>query len=209
MKEKSLVALYIRSNLNLILMLVSGVLVLCVVIFGTGFQRILFSLAISACYLVVSVFFFFSRQGAKQIISEREKERLTRVKEKILYYKQLRDRISFLRIADEDVRNAIEYFLISLGNYLNKCSEVSSYSPQANKRVEEVLEVCQIYLEKLDQSSIDEHFKVGSKEFADFKERTISVIRDSAGFVKEKMEGELVGLTQEEKIEIIEDLNKQ
>jgi hypothetical protein len=209
MKEKSLLALYFRSNLNLIMILVSGVLILNVLIFGVGLERLLLTLVILACYMAAFAFFFFSRQGAKQIVSEREKERLSKVKEKILYYKQLRDRISFLRIADDDVRNAVEYFLISLGNYLNRCSELSNYSPQANKRTEEVLEVCQIYLEKLDETSIDGHFKVGSKEFTDFKERTINFIKDSGGFIKEKMNDELVGLTQEEKIEVIEEINKK
>jgi hypothetical protein len=209
MKDKNLVFLYLKSNLNLVLMLVSAVLVFNILIFGRGLERLVLALGSVALYLVVSVILFFTKQGAKEIVNEQEKDRLIKVKEKILYYKQIRDRISFLRIGDEDVRSVIDFFLITIGNYLNKCSEVSSYSPQANRRIEEVLEVCQVYLEKLDQSSLDTRYKTENKEFLDYKERTVNIVKDASSFIKEKMVGELIGLTQEEKVEIIEELNKK
>jgi hypothetical protein len=208
MQRRNPIFIYLKTNLNLVLMLVSAVLVLNALIFGSGMTRVVLACGITLLYFVISAILFLSGRGAKEIVSEMEKERLTKVKEKIIHYKQLRDRISFLRIQDGEVRNATDYFLITIGNYLNKCSEVSSYSPQANARIEDVLETCQAYLERLDQASLEARYKTGEKEFLDYKERTINIIKDASAFIKDRTATELDGLTQEEKVEIIEDVNK-
>jgi hypothetical protein len=209
MKEKSILIIYLKSNLNLVLMLVTLALLIITVIFGTGIERAYLSLGVLVLYAIVTTIIFFSKRGAKEIVGEQEKERIAKLKEKILYYKQMRDRISFLRIGDKDVKNTLDYFLVTVGNCLNKCSEVSSYSPEANRRIEEILDICQVYLEKLDQSSLDVRYKMEDKEFADYKERTIASINDASNSIKNKITGELIGLTPEEKMEIIEEINKE
>jgi hypothetical protein len=208
MKDRHLIVLYFKSNLNLVILLVSAVLILCVLIFGEGIQRIVLSIGFLGLYLLISIIIFFTRSGAKEIVNEREKDRITKIKEKLNFYRQIRDRISFLRINDQDVKQAIDLFLIVSGDYINKCGELANYSPQANRRLEEVLDVCQVYLERLDQSALSERFNADNKEFRDYKERTIAAIKDASSFIKDKLQGEIIGLTPEERMEIIEEMNK-
>ena len=209
MKDRNPIFLYFKSNLNLVILLVSAVLILNVLIFGIGILRFVLSIGFLILYLVVSAIIFFTRSGAKEIVHEKEKDRITKVKEKLIFYKQIRDRIAFLRINDQDVKQAIDYFLIVSGDYIGKCGELCTYSPQANIRMEEVLDLIQIYLEKLDQSALSERFNVEEKEFKDYKERTISAVKEAASFIKAKLQDEIIGLTPEERTEIIEELNKE
>jgi hypothetical protein len=159
-------------------------------------------------YIVVTFIILSTKKGAKEIMNEQEEDRIKKINKIITRYREMRDRIAFLRIGDIDIRKAVEYFLLVSGNYFNKCREVVSYSPQVNRKIEEVLEICQIYLEEYDERLTESKYNVEDTDnFDSYKQRTITAIQNAADDIKKKIANDLSGLSREEKLEIIEEMN--
>lgn len=159
-------------------------------------------------YLVVSVYFMSTKRGIKEIIKENEEDRIKETEEIIDEYDEMRNTVSYLRINDKDIKKAIEFFLLTSGKYLNKCRELKIYSPEANIKIEEVLKLCQIYLEELDETVTEEKYGIKENEdFSDYKKRIIDSIMGNSNIIKEKISMELSGLTRKEQMEIIEEMD--
>jgi hypothetical protein len=210
MNKKNLIFLYGRSNLNIILSLSTVVLIVCSILFFNGILRILMPLVIFSLYILVSIIILLGKKGAKEIISEEQEDRLNKVDRVITRYRDIRDRIAFLRIGDVEVSKALQYFLLVSGTYLNKCRELTLYSPAANQKISEVLEVCQIYLEEYDERLTEKRYGVKDTDnFKDYTARTVKAIKNAGECINEKLETDLAGLTQKEKMEIIEEMNNE
>ncbi len=132
-----------------------------------------------------------------------------KVKDRIKECSEIRDRISFLRIGDDDFRKTLEYFLLVSGQYLDTCRELKTYSPKANHEFEEVLQVCQIFLKELDATSTENRYGIEDKGNYDFKTRTIETIKRSIATIQEEMELFLPGITEKAQLEIIEEMDKE
>jgi hypothetical protein len=103
---------------------------------------------------------------------------------------------------------AVEYFLQESGAYLEKCRELGSYSPLANERIERALEICQVFLGELDESATGRRYGVpmegeGPSEAG---ERFARDIMECATVIKQRVDEDLVGLTGEERLSIMKEL---
>jgi hypothetical protein len=197
---------YLRSRLNL---WISAAAAALIIIAGLtlGPWALGGALIAVAAYAVVTLLLFFSRRGAETIVGEGEQARKKKIAEKIAAYTGLRDRVSFLRVGDPDMLKAVEYFLLVSGSYLEKCRELGLYSPQANKRMDDVLEICQAYLGELDEDSSDRRYGVQDGEsIEEFKRRTLEGITEASADIKKCQTEELEGVSRQDRLAIIEEL---
>ena len=202
---KSPVLLYLRSRLNIVLAISCAALAGIALLSG-GWGKVA-AIGLAAAYIVATALILFSRRGAREIVAEGEEDRLKAVQEKIDAHQAIRDRIAVLRIGDESVRKAVEYFLLVSGSYLEKCRELATYSPEANERIARALEICQVFLGELDEGSTEKRYGQGSAAGAgDLAQRSAASILECSTTIKEKTVEDLLGATGAEKLAILEEL---
>jgi hypothetical protein len=169
-------------------------------------------LAIILAYAALTFAIFFSRRGAAEIVRENEEDRLAKVRARIARFEHLRDRISVLRLGDERIGKAIEYFLQESGSYLEKCRELSTYSPQANERIERVLEICQVFLGERDEESTGRRYGAPGSPDAPAMETAegfASDIVECARIIKQKKVDDLLGVSDAERLAIAKELEEE
>jgi hypothetical protein len=198
--------LYLRSGLNMrISAIAAGLIVLSLIFLGP--RLFIAALAIIGVYALVTFLLFFSRRGAAEVVQESEEDRLKKAREKIAAYARMREKLSFLRIGDDGMRKALEYFLLQSGTYIEKCREMDLYSPRANKRIEDVQEICQAFLGELDEGSTERRYGVKEGESAeDFKKRSIEAVMHAGSDIRAYITDDLLGVSGEDKLSIIEEL---
>jgi len=209
MKIKNWWLFYLKSKLNLVVS--SGFLTIAVVsaLLLEQEYKIIIPAAALILFLITTSLLMFSKKGAETINKIAEKARLKKIYKKIHNYEQIREKLTHLRISDEQVRKALEYFLLVSGDYLSKCNELKSYSPEANQQIQEALTICQIYLEELDESSTEKRYNIiDPQDFTNFKKKTCQSLTEAGQLIKEKMSHDLVGVTRKDTLEIIEEMRK-
>lgn len=214
MPPKNPLLLYLRSRLSAVLASVTAALIVLSMVFLRD-RALAPALILVAAYLGVTFAVFFSRRGAREIVQESEEDRLAGIRKKISSYEQLRERISVLRIGDEKVIKAIEYFLLESGAYLEKCRALSSYSPLANERIERVLEICQVYLGERDEESTERRYEEpgnaitpGGRSAADPADVYARDIMECARVIKERTVEDLLGVSDAQRLSIAKELEK-
>jgi hypothetical protein len=202
--------LYLRSRLNLVLSIAGGSLIVLAVLFLRPYA-LLPILAILIAWAALTGALFYSRRGAREVVAERDEDRLEKVREKIKISAAIRDRISVLRLGDERVAKAVEYFLLESGTYLEKCRELSSYSPLANERIDRVLEICQVFLGERDEDSTGRRYDVHGE--GDQKvEPAEGFARDivaCAAVIRERVTEDLLGVSGKERLAIMKELEEK
>jgi hypothetical protein len=202
--------LYLRSRLNLALVIAAGCLVVLSLLLLRPYAAIPV-LVILLAYAAATGALFFSRRGAKEVVTESDQDRMKMVREKIAGVAAIRDRISVLRIGDEKMALAIEYFLQESGSYLEKCRELRSYSPLANERIERVLEICQVFLGERDDDATGRRYGVREAGSQDENpgQRLARDIMDCSHVIKERTTEDLLGLSGEERLSIMKELEEK
>jgi hypothetical protein len=210
MPEKSLFRLYLRSRLNKGLSIAAGALIVLAILFLRPYVAVPI-LVILAAWAALTGALFFSRRGAREVVAEREEDRLSNIQEKITAFAQMRERISVLRIGDERMAKAIEYFLQESGSYLEKCRELRIYSPFANERIERVQEICQVFLGELDESATGRRY--GAQEEGqppvEPAERFAKDIMECASVIKTRTVEDLLGLSGAARLAIMKELEEK
>ena len=135
--------LYLRSRLNLGVSVEAGALIVISLAFLRPFALVPVLVTLAA-YAAATGVLFFSRRGAREIVNEEDESQAKKTRDKIQKYATIRDQISVMRLGDERMERAMEYFLQESGAYLEKSRELSLYSPLANERIERVQEICQL-----------------------------------------------------------------
>jgi hypothetical protein len=197
---------YLRSRLNL---WIAGAAVLLIVLSGLalGPWALAGVLVVLAGYAVVTLLLFFSGRGAREIVEEGDEARRKKVREKIAAAAALRERISVLRIADPAMAKAIEYFLLVSGTYIDACRERDLYSPQANKRMEDVREICQVFLGEMDEGATGGRYGVQDGESPEeMRRRSVEAVMEASADVKGRITEDLEGVSREDRLAIIEEL---
>ncbi|HUI72455.1 MAG TPA: hypothetical protein VL354_18190 [Spirochaetia bacterium] len=203
--------LYLRSRLSAGLAFAAGLLVVLAIVLLRG-RSLVPVVGVAGAYAVVTIILFFSRRGAQEIVRESEEDQLARNRQKISTMEQLRERISVLRLGDERISKAVEYFLQESGSYLQKCRELASYSPGANERIERVLEICQVFLGERDEESTGRRYGVpeggaglpAEQAAEDFARD----ILDCARVIKDRTVEDLLGGGDAERLEITNELEE-
>lgn len=198
--------LYLRSRLNLGVSIGAA----CLVLLSFAFLRphaFIPVLAIVVAYAVITGILFFSRTGAREIVEESEENLAAKVRAKIDAVAATRERISVLRIGDERMARAMELFLLESGTYLEKCRELSTYSPVANERIQRVLEICQVYLGEKDESSTARRYQAGGPA-GDPAEGFAQDIKECAEVVRARITEDLLGTSGRDRLSIMKELEK-
>jgi len=211
MPVKNPFLLYLRSRLNSVLAVTTALLVLLCLLFLR--PRALLPVAVVLlAYLALTAALFFSRRGAREVVAESEGDRQKSIARKIKASAETRERIAVLRIGDARMARAIEYFLQESGSYLEKCRELSSYSPLASERIERVLEICQVFLGERDEAATSRRYDMhadGSatgNPAADPGEQLARDISECARVIKERTTEDLLGQSGEERLAIMKEL---
>lgn len=210
MPPKNPFLLYLRSRLSAALAIAGAALVALSLVFLPG-RSLVPILCVVIAYSVVTVILFFSRRGARAIVEEQEEDRQARIRQKIASLAEVRDRVSVLRLGDERVSKALEYFLQESGTYLEKCKELGSYSPQANERIERVLEICQVFLGERDEEATGRRYGVPGSADAPNEQTAEGFardIQDCARAIRERTVQELLGGSDAERLEIMKELEE-
>jgi hypothetical protein len=198
--------LYLRSRLNVIVTVASLVLLAAGLALFRG-QLIPVIGAVVALYAILTLLLFFSRRGAAQVVAEADEDRAASIRKKLDEAAAIRQRIAVLRLGDEDLRLAVENLLLVSGQYLEKARASGSWSPQANDRIRQALEVCQIYLGEKDETSTEKRYGTpDGDEDADVRGRSIAAIREGAAAIRKHTLDDLAGLDGTEKLGIIEEM---
>jgi hypothetical protein len=206
MPVKRPILLYLRSRLflGLTAAFAAAVLIAFAVFrqYGSGVALLLL-----AAYAVAAIFLFFSHKGAEQIVGESERDRLLAINARIDAAAAAREKIAVLRIGDEAMRKAVEHFLLVSGSYIEKCRELETYSPNANKRIQDVLDVCQVFMGGLDDSSTEKRYGVDDGEsFPEVQKRTLEAVTSAAADVKHAVTTDLLGVSRSDTLSILEEL---
>ncbi len=219
MPVKNPFLLYLRSRLNSVLSISAASLVLLSLLFLRPHALVPISVILLA-YVALTFALFFSRRGAREVVAESEEDRLKKIRQKIDALAETRERVAVLRIGDHRMAKAIEYFLQESGSYLEKCRELSRYSPLANERIERVLEICQVFLGERDEAATARRYDVSAESglpardmpaepggaAADPGEQLARDITDCAGVIRERMTEDLLGLSGEARLAIMKEL---
>jgi len=210
MPPKNPFLLYLRSRLSAALAAAGAVLVVLSLLLLPG-RSLVPILCVAAAYVVVTAAVFFSRRGATEIVRGSEQDQRAKNRRKIASMVELRERIAVLRLGDERISHAIEYFLQESGAYLEKCRELARYSPLANERIERVMEICQVLLGERDEEATGRRYGVpGSADAptAETAEGFARDIRDCARVIKDRTVEDLLGGSDAERLEITQELEE-
>jgi hypothetical protein len=202
--------LYLRSRLNLVAAAAGAALiVLSALLFGAYSAAPI--LGIIVVYAALTVVLFFSRRGAREIVQESDEDRQKMIREKIRSFAAMRDTMAVLRLGDDRMSKAVEYFLQESGAYLEKCRELGIYSPLANERIERVVEICQVFLDERDQGATSRRYEApdGKGGDADPGERFSREIMECAAVIKERVTEDLLGQSGEERLSILKELEEK
>lgn len=208
MPVKNPFLLYMRSRLNSVLSITAASLVVLSLLFLRPYALVPIAV-ILVTYAAFTGALFFSRRGAREVVAESEEDRLKKIAQKISATTMTRERIAVLRIGDDRMAKAIEYFLQESGSYLEKCRELSSYSPLANERIERVLEICQVFLGERDEAATARRYAVAPEPgggAADPGEQYARDITECAKVIKERTTEDLLGLSGEARLAIMKEL---
>jgi hypothetical protein len=221
MPVKNPFLLYLRSRLNFVLSIVAASLVVLSLLLLGPYALVPIAVILLA-YAALTWALFFSRRGAQEVVAESEEDRRKEIARKIDASAATRERIAVLRIGDERMARAIEYFLQESGTYLEKCRELSSYSPFANERIERVLEICQVFLGERDEAATSRRYGVrvergisahdvpsDPEAAADPGERLARDITECARVIKERTTEDLLGQSGEEHLAILKELENK
>ena len=209
MPPKNPFLLYLRSRLSATIALTGAALVVLSLVVFRG-RSLVPILCVLLAYVAVTIVMFFSQSGAREIVKESDESRAAAIKRKISRVADVRERISVIRLGNERICKAIEYFLLESGAYLEKCRELGTYSPVANDRIERVLEICQVFLGELDEESTGRRYGVPGTNTAPSEETAEGFARDildCARIIKERTVEDLLGGSGAERLEIAEKLD--
>ena len=207
MKLYRALGLFLKSRLHLTLLAVLGGAVLVTLLLAPESLAMVAPFAL-LLYAVGAGLLLLSGRGARAVVDEAEEERAKRVLARLDHFRELRDRLSYLRIGDEEVRRAVEHFLLVSGEYLERCNELVAYAPACNQAIEEALEIVQVYQQGLDGAATGRRYAVDDpRAFAEYEERTIAALRERTRLVQEKAVEFFDELTPEERLRVLEELD--
>jgi hypothetical protein len=112
-----------------------------------------------------------------------------------------------IRLSSGDAATALAYLVQSAGEYLGACRKTMSRSPEADARIADSLDLVDLYLRELDETSTERRFGApDAAPFEDAGKRVAASIRENALFIRDertKLDG---GLPPAERMAIKEEL---
>ena len=113
-----------------------------------------------------------------------------------------------LRLGNDQMSRALELFLQESGAYLEKCRELSAYSPLANERIERVLEICQVFLGERDEEATGRRYGLPGNAGCRAAESFANDIVECAEVILERVTEDLLGTSGKERLQIMKELDK-
>ena len=160
-------------------------------------------------YAAVTALLFLSRAGAREVATEIDQDMDAHAREKIAAVAAVRERIAVLRMGDEQVAGAIEYFLQESGAYLEECRRLVTYSPVANDRITRVLDICQVFLDEKDQGATARRYRTGTAEAPDTPASLAAEIRECGATVRARITEDLQGTSGSDRLKSMKELERK
>lgn len=205
MKIKKALLLYARSRIN------GYITISYIVIFAVSLLTTtgaLFPLLITCAYLIISGYVFFSRRGAAAIVFEKDQDIDRATSAKLKEAEETRRRISFLRVRDDEVRKALELFLLVSGELIEASVREKKYLPQSKAELDDVLSACTFYMHGLNSASSSRRYDSGKDvKKEEIKTKTIELIRKSALQLKDLHLAELPDIDESRTPDIIDEVD--
>jgi hypothetical protein len=200
--------LYLRSRLHLALALsAAGLLALSVVFLRP--HALGPAVVVLAAYALLTGALFFTRRGAREVVRESDEDRRRAVQRKIEKYAGIRERISVLRLGSDVMSRAVELFLQESGSYLERCRELSAYSPLANERIERVREICQVFLGERDEEATGRRYGLPGTADEAPAESLAKDVRECAEVIRQRVTEDLLGTSGAERLQIMKELEER
>jgi hypothetical protein len=202
--------LYLRSRLNLSLSAGGALLIILAIVFLRPWIGVPI-LVILLAWAGLTVGLFFSRRGAREVVAESDEDRRKMILAKIAHYAEVRQRISVLRLGDDRMAKAIEYFLQESGAYLEKARELALFSPMANDRIDRVLDICQVSLGERDENATEKRYGTdgGAPGQPDTTAQRAAEIMECGSVIRERVTEDLLGISGGEKLAIMKELEEK
>lgn len=150
---------YLASKTNLVVGSVCGAVLLGGVLFASG---ALIPIAAAAAYVAVSTVLLFTRKGAEEIVTERDRESISANREKLADAGRLRQKLAVLRISDAAVARALEHYLLVSGSVLSKADSSGWYHPAITDNLDTVYKACGAFLTSIDEASSEKRYSSGA-----------------------------------------------
>jgi len=200
--------LYLRSRLHRGVSIAAG----CLLLLDVAFLRphvFLAGAIVILGYAAVTALLFFSRAGVRQVATEIDQDMTSHARQKIDAVAAVRQQVAVLRIGDEQVAGAVEYFLQESGAYLEECRRLSTYSPVANDRISRVLDICQVFLDERDQGATARRYQTGAAPAPDTPASLAAEIRECATVIRARITEDLQGTSGSDRLKIVKELEEK
>lgn len=206
MKTAEVLRAYVRSPLAIVsggASLVCGALGLSL----AGGSLLLGLVGGAALWLAFSVIVVQTKIGAKAIVSIRDGEQELKARESVEAAAKAKETLARMRLPDPDVAKAVEYLALCAGEYVEAALKAKSHSPEADARIADGLDIVNLYLKELDESSTERRYGLADADpFADAKDRVRAALAENAKLIREERLALEGGLPPESLMRIKEEL---
>ncbi len=177
------------------------------VLVGSAANASLGALSGLGALIVILLAGFFS--GLASGFALGEKNRRIWLAERALLEKvrQAQARLCGMRIADPGIKKLAETVALKAGEYYAACVKQKTHDPLASFAAEECLELLDVFLTELDETSSEKRFDMAdANPFADARERISAALNDRAAIISKSTLDILGGLSAGDRLEIKEQL---
>ncbi|MBN1646397.1 MAG: hypothetical protein JW874_00070 [Spirochaetales bacterium] len=207
MKAKNFFRLYLRSVagiINLILPLAA-----CALLLLAGFAVL--PAVIASVAAGAAVFTFALVSGRASLAAVQEKDRLDKSGNlaALERARQARDRLAFLRLADEDIAGRVQYIVQKAGRYMELAENDGIIDPLAHHALENCIEIINLFLKERDDASSEKRFGMKDLDpFQNAKDRTLAALDREAVVIKDALNALDTGSSGNDRLSVMEDLEK-
>jgi hypothetical protein len=118
-----------------------------------------------------------------------------------------RQRLSYLRLKEGPVAEAVRLFSLEGGEYIEECRKQGIYDPAANDAFRETIELVDAYLRETDENATEKRYGLpDDNPFPEAEKRIAAALRENAKLVKDKKMEISGGVTPADRVAIREEL---
>lgn len=205
MRAKDYIRLYVQSPIGIAGFFASGGVALAGVAAGLTLPLALIA---GACVLVsAGAVTMFTKWGSRQLVYVRDHLSSKAVGERLARAESLQKRLASMRIGDPEVAESVLLVALASGEYLSACKREKTYDPLANEALEASVEIIRLFLAESDEASMEKRFNLDdANPFGDAKARTIALLKEHAGTLRERKIQVDGGLPARDRMAIREEL---
>jgi hypothetical protein len=181
---------------------------------GPGAVGVAFCAALGAGAVLYAIFFaagLISGSGSRAASAEGEREGRAKAAKRIAAMKELRDRLSALRLADAEVGAARDLVVLEAGRFIDAArasdADGPGYDPEAADALEGALALIGAWQTESDESAIERRFnQADAHDFPDATRRVVEALKAKAAIISRGRDRVLSGPSAADVVAIQEEL---